>query len=116
MKNDKPLARRLGTYLTRDEAIAKAHVSAEKSYHSTSGERRWLIGTVPDSYDNPKYRSELHVLEGSPPKGYVLVLWHGERHGCVVALDWDERKLRRWVWSDKVDVADEASTKGQVND
>ncbi len=72
--------------LTLNEAVAKAHASVEKAYRCKPGERRWLVGAAPDSYGNATYRSEIHVLEGSPPKGYVLVLAEDGR-GTVIALD-----------------------------
>ena len=35
-------------------------------------EREWLEAEPPNSYSSSDYRVRLFVLEGSPPKGYVL--------------------------------------------
>jgi hypothetical protein len=55
---------------TRDEAIKLAR--AYSCEFEDEG-REWLVGTAPHSYNDPAYRTETHVLEGSGPKGYVVI-------------------------------------------
>jgi hypothetical protein len=83
--------------LNKLEAIKKARKAVEKVYGDSG--RKWLVGEAPDSYDNPHYRTEIHVLEGSPPKGYVAVFGH---HNCgvVIAFDSSEKRIHKWVWQD----------------
>ena len=38
-----------------------------------SGRPEMAVGVAPDSYTNERYRVEIHVLEGRPAKGYVVV-------------------------------------------
>lgn len=67
---------------TPAQLIALAHLVADAAYdRAETGKRRWLVGHPPDSYGSKAYRTELHVLEGSPPKGFVVV-----NHGLAVAL------------------------------
>ena len=64
-------------------ALAKNHV--RKSFAGDlDGTREWLESEPPDSYGDEQYRVRLWVLEGSPPKGYVLADY---RTAAVVALD-----------------------------
>ena len=38
----------------------------------TSEGRKWLEASPENSYDSEDYKVKVFVLEGSPPKGYVL--------------------------------------------
>lgn len=75
----------------RQVFIERAKLRVEKNYSCKPGDRRWLAGSPPDSYESETYRVELLVLEGSPPKGFVLAT-----HNAVLALCFDGRVLRRW--------------------
>lgn len=56
------------------ETIEKAKMAVVKKYeHMETTKRKWLEASAPDSYSNPEYRMTLLVLEGSPPKGFVVV-------------------------------------------
>lgn len=57
--------------LTRDQAIRKARNRVVGDYGDER--RKWLISPELLCYGNPKYPTEIHVLEGSPARGYVLV-------------------------------------------
>ena len=85
--------------LNKEVAIAKARAAVEKSYRAKPGDRKWLVGGPPDSYNDPHYRTEVHVLEGSPPKGYVVAFGH---HNCGVAMAFDcsEKQIYKWTWQD----------------
>lgn len=85
--------------LNKAEAIAKAEAAVEKSYNSKPEGRRWLIGHAPDSYGDLNYRTSIHVLEGSPPKGYVVVFGHASC-GKVMAFDCMEHRIGTWEWRD----------------
>ena len=80
-------------------SMAAARTAVEKRFHAKPGDRKWLVGHAPDSYDNPHYRTEIHVLEGSPPKGYVVVFGH-HNGGMTIAFDCSERRIHGWAWMD----------------
>ena len=48
---------------------------------TTDNKRKW-ISTHVDSYDGATYRSFLHIMEGTPPRAYILE--NPERGICVV--------------------------------
>lgn len=61
--------------LTFDEALEEAKVEA----HHMCGDdqypictRRWLTADIPDSDTHKDYHAQLWVLEGSPPKAFLL--------------------------------------------
>ena len=56
-----------------EQLIERAKRLVEHWYNCRQGERPWLEAEPPYSYDNPEYKVKLLVLEGSPPKGYILV-------------------------------------------
>lgn len=55
----------------RNKAISRARKRVVTNYGDEN--RKWLIGKAPDCYGNPRYPTEIHVLEGSPARGFVLV-------------------------------------------
>jgi hypothetical protein len=55
---------------TREEAVRLARAY---SCDFIDEGRKWLVGAAPDPYNNSDYRTEIHVLEGSPPQGFVVV-------------------------------------------
>ncbi len=63
-----------GGDLTLQERVELAKRGVEQAYGARPGERRWLVGLTPPSYEDTHYEVSLFVLEGSPPKGFVLVL------------------------------------------
>ena len=68
-----------------EDLIAKAKNHVRKSFAGDlDGTREWLEAEPPHSYGDEQDRVRLWVLEGSPPKGYVLADY---RTGAVVALD-----------------------------
>ncbi len=83
--------------MNRQQAIDKARLRVDRGYSPKTGQRKWLVGIPPDSYGTEDYRSELHVLEGSPPKGYVLVLGH-DHYGSVTGLHCGEKVVCRYWW------------------
>jgi len=80
--------------MTKVEAIQAAKQTVE--YRSGSG-RRWVVGYPPDSYDDPAYRVEIHILEGSPVKGAV-VAWGRLDGGVAIAYSVTLKKLRAFSW------------------
>ena len=56
-------------------AIEKAKHQVEVWCGCVGSGRRWLTASTIDSYNDPNYRIELFVLEGSPAKGYVVADW-----------------------------------------
>jgi hypothetical protein len=69
------------------QAVMKARASNEGQ---GAMERRWLEAHA-DSYENPKYRIQLFVLEGSPAKGYVVIDYG---HHRVQAFDVRGKRLK----------------------
>jgi len=59
-----------------DELIERA----KKIVESWDGNhaRLWLCANPDDSYDDSRYRVVLYVLEGSPPRGYVLADYYNK--------------------------------------
>jgi|HubBroStandDraft_1064217.scaffolds.fasta_scaffold07015_3 hypothetical protein len=75
----------------RTEAIAKARARVERSIEPR--QCNWLAGAPPDSYGCADYRCELQVLEGSPPRGFVLLTNH-----AAVAISMNYRMLDCWLY------------------
>ncbi|MFZ3277604.1 MAG: hypothetical protein WB249_02575 [Candidatus Sulfotelmatobacter sp.] len=75
----------------RTEAIAKARARVERSIEPR--QCNWLVGTPPDSYGFASYRCELQVLEGTPPRGFVLATNH-----AAVAISMNYRVLECWLY------------------
>ena len=58
---------------TVEELIEKAKRKAEKAYDPQEKHKReWLEAEPPHSYRSKGYKVKVFVLEGSPPKGYIL--------------------------------------------
>jgi hypothetical protein len=75
------------------EAVEKAKARVIEAYeHCDHTERQWLH-TFLDSYQTSDYRVELHVLEGSPCKGFVVV---NRGRGEVIAFDCRDKRLYTW--------------------
>ena len=77
--------------------IEKAKIRVENKYegHILKGERskrNWLKTHV-DSYEGKSNRVTFLVLEGSPPKGYVII---NPGHGLILALDCQLNKLHTY--------------------
>ncbi len=75
-----------------EERVEAAKRGVEHAYGAKPGERRWLIGVTPPSYGDTEYEVSLFVLEGSPPKGFVLVYAGGAGH--VLALGVEFNRIR----------------------
>ena len=68
------------------DVVEKAKEVVAERYDGPHHEvRKWLTGVAPDSYGSAAYRVTTYVREGSPPKGYVLVL-RESRSATVLAL------------------------------
>jgi hypothetical protein len=83
--------------LNKATSILKARAAVEKAYCKKPEGRKWLVGFAPDAYNDLHYRTEIHVLEGSPPKGYVVCFGH-HGGGVTIAFDCNERIIHRWNW------------------
>jgi hypothetical protein len=77
---------------TMESLITKAKRAVERQRLARCGEaptRRWLEATPDHSYRDERYRVTIYVLEGSPPRGYVIASWGANR---VKAYAGDFRK------------------------
>lgn len=74
-----------------DLRLERAKLEAEKG--SDGGKRQWLVATV-QSYRGNSYLTKLHVLEGTPPRAYVLE--NAEREVCHI-IDVDGKSIGRVV-------------------
>jgi len=83
--------------LTREQAITKAREVVINSDCNSSRNRKWLVGAAPYCYNNPSYRTEIHVLEGSPARGYVLDMGVSSG-GTVLAINMLHKVLRRFEY------------------
>ena len=84
---------------SKQEAIRQARELVEQDYGCNPRDRRWLVGVAPHSYDRKEYHTEINVLEGSSPKGYVLITSR-LGGGTVIAFDHCLKELRRIEWSE----------------
>ena len=64
--------------------IEEAKLKVIKSYEGKDSTRREWLESHCDSYENPKYRLALLVLEGSPAKGAIIINYG---RGTVKAFD-----------------------------
>lgn len=78
----------------KQKAIEAAQARVEKL--SPDGNRKWLFGAPPDSYGSESQRCQLLVREGSPPRGYVLVL-----PSVVFAFNSLGKRIGRWEHADE---------------
>jgi hypothetical protein len=84
--------------MNQDQAIGKARQLVLRQ-PGASGPREWLVGKAPNCYMNPDYQTEVHVLEGSPQRGFVVHLKF-RTVGVAVAMDYYGRVLRRFQYPD----------------
>jgi len=82
--------------LTREQAITKAREVVVNSDGGSQG-RKWLVGAAPHCYNNSNYQTEIHVLEGSPARGYVLDMGVSSG-GTVLAINMLHKVLRRFEY------------------
>lgn len=54
-----------------EKRLERAKLAVSKLKLSDGGDRKWLT-TELKSYGNMMYYTRLHVLEGSPPRAYIL--------------------------------------------
>lgn len=66
-------------------------------YMKSAGEsqRPWKQISI-DSYENPAYRIELYVYEGSPAKGYIIANY-GTR--TLTVFNGHDQKLKQLRWN-----------------
>jgi hypothetical protein len=75
---------------SRNEAIAEARRRVERY----GEEREWLVSpSPPDAYKSAQYHVETFVLQGSPPRGYVIT---GD--GFAVSLDSQGDVVAKCCW------------------
>jgi hypothetical protein len=87
------------TLKTYEEAITKARACVEKHLGRDPGVIPWRVGTV-DPFDEDDYRAELHLLNGTPPKGFVVVVrYNYGSDGKVIAFDLLMTRLAEWKWN-----------------
>jgi hypothetical protein len=76
-----------------DKWIQEAKDCIKKHYGFDDPERPWVMVSPPDSYNDPAYKIELYVWQGSSPKGYIVALYN---QGLVFAFDPNMKKIRKW--------------------
>jgi len=81
---------------SRDKAIRLAKQAVENTYGSLK-DRPWLIGTSPHSYQDERYRVETHVVQGTPPKGFIIASDRFD-YGVVLALSGDLMPIAEFRW------------------
>lgn len=87
------------TLKTYKEAITKARACVEKHFGRKSGVIPWRVSTV-DPFGEDDYRAELHLLDGTPPKGFVVaVRFNHGADGKVIAFDLLMTRLAEWKWN-----------------
>lgn len=73
-----------------DDAVTKAIILVEKKCGCFHGERPWNEATVESKHGKKEYRIKLLVLDGSPPKGHIVVEY---AHGIVRAFGANTKPL-----------------------
>ena len=76
--------------------LAQAHVTASLLREERG--RKWLKAQSVDSYGDPSNGVEFYVLQGSPPRGFVIA-WRtfpGTGYGRAVALDGRGNRLKEF--------------------
>jgi hypothetical protein len=84
--------------MNQDQAIEKARQLVARQLGVGSG-RQWLVGKAPNCYTNPDYQTEIHVLEGSPQRGFVFHM-KSRGGGVAISMDYYGRVLRRFQYPD----------------
>ena len=79
-------------------AVARAKQAVERAYCCKPGERPWITGGVAAAYG--KATTVLFALEGTPPKGYVLLLRDMQ---TVIALRLTSRVINRWYFQQRTE-------------
>ena len=75
-----------------ETTIRKAKEKVVAAYTKTPIVREWH-GVSVDSYEDSHNRITMLVLEGSPPKGMIIINYG---HGLVMAFDAWGKKLYTW--------------------
>lgn len=79
-------------------AVARAMQAVERAYCCKPGERRWATGGVAAAYG--KETTVLFALEGTPPKGYVVLLRDMQ---IVMALSVTLKVINRWCFQQRTE-------------
>jgi hypothetical protein len=73
-----------------EKLINQTIVKVEKNYDVPNSIKRNWLKTNLDSYEDSRFRIELHVREGSPCKGYILI---DRRNGIVRGYNIDGKQI-----------------------
>jgi hypothetical protein len=79
-------------------AVTRAMQAVERAYGCQPGERAWVSGGVAAAYG--KETTMLFALEGSPPKGYVLLLLDAQ---IVTALGVHSKVIKQWFFQQRTE-------------
>ena len=66
-------------YMVMEELIKKEKKVAIEINEGDHRERKWLEATPLDSYGDPEYRVRFFILEGLPPRAYVIASYYHSR-------------------------------------
>jgi hypothetical protein len=81
---------------TCEDAIVAARACVEENYGCKPNSIPWKVGTV-DPYESADYRAEIHLINGTPPKGFVVVVrYNFGQNGKVIAFDLNMNRLDSW--------------------
>lgn len=83
--------RRDAPAFTFDEVLAEAKNAAHKLCSDHDRQRKWVTAELPDSYGHKDYHAQFWVLEGSPPKAFIVMT-----PAFIRMLDW--RGFLRATW------------------
>ncbi len=81
-----------------EKRLVRTKLAAEP--FSDGGKRKWLSADV-DSYGAPSNRATLHVMEGSPPKAFII---EQPYRGWAILIDVDGRYVGMTVGGDDGEV------------
>src|SRR6266436_6219083 len=64
-----------------------------------SEKRLWLVGKAPDCYGEQDYSTEIHVLQGTPARGYVLVVGYHSGGDALAFGMYGRKKLGEFKYA-----------------
>jgi hypothetical protein len=72
--------------------LEKAKRAVERRVGDDAAEHRWIVAGQYDPHGLNTNRVDFHVLDGSPPRGFVIAMRHR-----AIALTRDGRRIRAFA-------------------
>ena len=79
--------------LSKEEQVLRARRTVESASGDSETKRPWLVSEEVRCFGDRDHSTQVHVLQGTPARGHVLVIENGGR-GSVIAFTFHGRFLR----------------------